>query len=449
MSDPVELLRALPLEVFETPKPGDAWECCPLATASDETLIRSVAASIARPKVKIHSSFLLHAPMELLARSRLLQYLPLPKRAAVRRRIAEIAVRYASEGPEIESRSKEYSTVEHALLELSAALLAGDADAVDTSLQYLLPRVSAERLRASLAQAVLPSLGAAGHTPILLMMLPGAAQRFPGMAALLRSPLRAVALEASLRITWMDTVSQSTAGAAAELFDRLAAVPLRTAASTFFSIASIMLAVQRNGYAARLLTPVTNVKTAPEAMRILLRVAALSMLQDDPAHAPYGWSHCFTIPQAILSLADVALDVTRVVRIAATHALGFRAMLGRTRLQYPYIPECRKVGGLLQRDPTEAAAVAFNAAGDERQLIRAPLIEHAATHADCHLVKYTLACLVAADRDPEESALYLAAAAYLGAWWDRQRYGDDDTRDPFHHCGVTLNSDRPLQQRTS
>jgi hypothetical protein len=46
------------------------------------------------------------------------------------------------------------------------------------------------------------------------------------------------------------------------------------------------------------------------------------------------------------------------------------------------------------------------------------LVERAALHADAHLAKYTMTCLVAADRDPQESALYLAAAAYLGAWWD-------------------------------
>jgi hypothetical protein len=34
------------------------------------------------------------------------------------------------------------------------------------------------------------------------------------------------------------------------------------------------------------------------------------------------------------------------------------------------------------------------------------------------LVKYTVACIAAADHDPQESALYLAAAAYLAAWWD-------------------------------
>src|ERR1700733_7774100 len=132
MSDPIALLRALPMEVFETPRPGDAWARCPLATASNSVLIRAVAASIAPPKAQTTSSFLLHAPLELLARAWLLQHLPPHKREDARRRIAEIAVRYASEGPEIESNPKEYSAVDHALQELSAALRAGDADTVDS-----------------------------------------------------------------------------------------------------------------------------------------------------------------------------------------------------------------------------------------------------------------------------------------------------------------------------
>src|ERR1700690_1889154 len=150
MNDAVKLLRALPLEVFETPKPDDAWARCSLATASDEILIGSVATSITCPKVRINSSFLLHAPLELLARAWLLQHLPPHKREDARRRIAEIAVRYASEGPEIESNPKEYSAVEPALQELSAALRAGHADTVDGAFLFLLPRISAEHFRAAL-----------------------------------------------------------------------------------------------------------------------------------------------------------------------------------------------------------------------------------------------------------------------------------------------------------
>lgn len=418
MNDAASLLRALPLEAFEAPKPNDAWERCALARASDAILVRAVADAIAIPKIQIESSFLLHAPLEILARAWLLQHMPPHKRQDARRRIAEIAVRYAGEGPEIASKPRDYPSVAHAMQELAAALQAGDADAVDSALLFLLPRVSAARFRAALGEEILPSLGAAGHAPILLMMLPGAVDCYPGLGALLRSPLRALALEAGQRLTWIESVATSIEQTTPDLFVRLAALPSRIEVPSF-SIAATMLGVERDGYAASVLTSATSFMTVLEAERILLRAAALSMLQDDPVHAPYGWTHCLTLPQAILSLGDIASNATRVVRIAATHVLGFRATLGSACLQYPYVPVPQTGDGLLQRDPADAAAVAFNAVGDQRHSIRALLMEHAATHADCHLVKYTVACLTAADRDPQESALYLAAAAYLGAWWDR------------------------------
>jgi hypothetical protein len=121
-------------------------------------------------------------------------------------------------------------------------------------------------------------------------------------------------------------------------------------------------------------------------------------------------------------LADVASDPTRVVRIAATHVLGFRATLSSVRLQYPYAPQRPTGNASLQQEPSDAAAVAFNAKDDQCRSIRTQLIERAAVHADVHLAKYTMACLIAADRDPGESPLYLAAAAYLGAWWDRRSF---------------------------
>jgi hypothetical protein len=56
LNDAVEILRKLPLEAFEAPQPDDAWARCPLASAGDGTLVQSVAAAIARPKVQIDSS---------------------------------------------------------------------------------------------------------------------------------------------------------------------------------------------------------------------------------------------------------------------------------------------------------------------------------------------------------------------------------------------------------
>jgi hypothetical protein len=205
------------------------------------------------------------------------------------------------------------------------------------------------------------------------------------------------------------------------LFDCLAAPPRVEAPS---SIAATMLAIERDGYAARIFATATSRVAAPTATQILLRVAALSMLLDDPQHAPYGWTHCFTLPQAVLSLEDVVSNVIRAIRIAATHVLGFRASLGSVRLQYPFAP-VRQIRSMPPHpqaaEPAEAAGVAFNARAEQRLAIRTQLVERAATHADAHLAKYTMACLIAANRDPQQAPLYLAAAAYLGAWWDCRR----------------------------
>ena len=59
----------------------------------------------------------------------------------------------------------------------------------------------------------------------------------------------------------------------------------------------------------------------------------------------------------------------------------------------------------------------FHASDGERDAIVPELAARAASHEDAHLAKYTLACFDAAAADPEQRRLYLAAAAYLGAWW--------------------------------
>lgn len=421
MNDPTVLLRALPLEVFETPESDDSWARSPLMKISDAMLIQSVAAAIAPPKAQAQSSFLLHAPLELLGRAWLLPYVSPDKRDAARRRIAEIAARYAREGTEIEAHPRSYITIDRALIELLEALRAGDADTLDSALLFLLPRVSFERLRAALAEEIVPALGAAGHAPILLMALPGAIRyASASVCALLRAPLRALALEADQRLTWMDSVDPRAVNRESSLFESLGAPP--SVKTTSLAIAPTMLAVERDGYAAQRLAEATSAMTVRHAERALLQVAALSMLQDDAEHAPYGWSHCLTLPQAILAQSDVVSDQIRLVRIAATHVLGFRATLGRARLQEPYSPPPRSTELVLEGDPNDVAAQVFHAATDQYNAIGNELAARAAVHADAHLAKYTMGCLLAGARDPDIAPLYLAAAAYLGAWWNhRQR----------------------------
>lgn len=153
-----------------------------------------------------------------------------------------------------------------------------------------------------------------------------------------------------------------------------------------------------------------------EARQQLLRIAAMSMLQDDPAHAPYGWSHCLTMPQAALTVAPHTTDFRRAIAIAATYVLGFRATLSRIALDLDWQPpRPRVVRRLLETDVDDAVSLAWHTEQPDR--IERELATYAATHHDAHLVKYTLACFSAAAEDPAAAGLYRAAATRLALWW--------------------------------
>ena len=57
----------------------------------------------------------------------------------------------------------------------------------------------------------------------------------------------------------------------------------------------------------------------------------------------------------------------------------------------------------------------------------------AAVAHDAHIVKYTLACLDAADADPSQRDLYFAAADHLHQWWAQR----GDPSDPLGHTAPT------------
>jgi hypothetical protein len=148
-------------------------------------------------------------------------------------------------------------------------------------------------------------------------------------------------------------------------------------------------------------------------------VAALSMLQDDPDQAPYGWTHCLTMPQATLDIAHRTDDPRRAIAVAATYVLGFRATQSSSAIDPAWTPPSPADGdpeSLLAGGPDRAAALVWHARSERTRLLH-ELASYAACHHDAHLVKYTLACLDAVAADPEGASLFLAAAAYLAAWW--------------------------------
>ena len=171
-----------------------------------------------------------------------------------------------------------------------------------------------------------------------------------------------------------------------------------------------------------------------DAARAVCRAAAWSMLLEDDAHAPYGWSHALTLPQAVLGVAD-EVDAHVALAVAATYVVGFRSTLATRPLEptFPHadapgataVPRVDLVRDALAAGPDHAAAAVWHARPEERGGIVTLLATEASTRHDAHLVKYTLACLDAAADDPAHAALFLAAAASLASWWT-VRPGLDD-----------------------
>lgn len=404
MNTATHFFRQLPLEIFDHPAPNDGWESSSLAQSSDRQLIEAVAATISPPKATASSSFILHAPLELLARATLLHHIPAAAKPAARRRIAEIAARYAQAGDEVSTPALTFANQAAAVPALRNALRDADVENAHAAATSLATFTSANEIRAALIDDIAPLLGAAGHAPILLAQLPHFEGAIDGLGGLLRAPIRALARAPATRVTWHLTpapVAMQVDGEAA-LFAALAKPVRFKSPST--SIAPTVLAAETSGEAARVLGGLIDGISVPAAKRVLLRIAAWSMLRDDPAHAPYGWTHCLTLPQALLQNADVSRDHRALVAVAATEVLAMRATEGNVDID-------------ITRPLEGDAARAFHTPKHQRAALVESLAVFAATHRDAHVAKYTVACFQAAAADEEAANLFLAAAAHLHAWW--------------------------------
>lgn len=375
---------------------------------SDHELLDAAATVLSHPRAGPPDSFVLHAPLELLARWALLPLVEPSRREAARQRIVWLAATYAqSDAPAGRVAPGAFDDLESAAARLTAAIAAGDLDDSEAAAAWLGRHADATDIARLVGDAVGPSLAAAAHAGIFLHLLPRVAPRSPLAASMLRAPARELARHPDWTIRWIDDFAAPSGpdGAGADLAGALAATP-RADPPAGGSIHALVTCVDESGVAAEVVGAVTEAVTSPRdvraATRQISRVAAWSMLQDDPAKAPYGWSHCLTIPQGVAGLAACSTDPRRIVRIAATHVAAFRASLS--------------TGPISPSTPAPAASVTS-------------LATHAAIHPDAHLAKYTVACLEASRYDPEMASTYLAAAAHLSGWWIDHPVSDDPILD--------------------
>lgn len=380
-----------------------------LDRGSDVAVVEATAMHLTAPRADEPDSFVLHAPLELLARAALLPHASPDVRARAHDRIASIARRFDDFGPaaaEVDDPGG-FATPADATAALVEALTTGDLDGAAGAGRFLGRTLDADDLAAAVARTIAPSLAAAAHGPIFLHRLPRSMPRSTVAGAMFGTLAREIARHPDWALDWFEGHGGATAApASVDLVSALAAIPVIGSPGSDF-IHPLMQQAQDSGLAAGVVGPAVDGRTnLHDATTAILRVATASMLLDDPDHAPYGWSHCLTIPQGVLTAARRVDDPTDMVRIAATHVVGFRAALARAPLG-----ELRVDGRALGSD----GLVTGLAPPSAREL--QDVVDHAVTHEDAHLVKYVVSCLDAARTDPAGAAQHLRAAQHLSRWW--------------------------------
>jgi hypothetical protein len=153
------------------------------------------------------------------------------------------------------------------------------------------------------------------------------------------------------------------------------------------------------------------------------------MLQGPAAQAPFGWTHCLTLAQAPLLLAAAGADAGPATFVAAAYLASHWAGHGEGTVDLARVPEptTEPLDEALRAGPDRAAGAAWHHA--DPSATASALATAASVNHDAHRVKYTLACLDAAATDPPAERLYLAAAAYLNAWWHEHGDASDPRPD--------------------
>ena len=361
-------------------------------------LIDRAISVVSVPRVEPADSFVLHAPLNLMARIGLLDIVPSEAVAGAEAEIESTVKRYEESGRGVgDPPVLTISSPTAASNRLAVAVRAGDLDDVDAVTHWLTTRLSPVEIAGLVGELLIDSLAAAGHAPIGFQLL----QRVRGGTlppSLLRGPMREVARNPDRRIRWFRNTEDRSEVVA--LDQVLASLPYLGPPSSNF-IFELMSQVELDSIGRAILGPLLS-ETLDVARigRILTRAAALCMLYGDPAHAPYGWTHAFTMPQGALALADLGVRPRTAVAVAVTFFAGFR-------IAY----DADLTGSLAD----EAASDYLPADSPTRD--EPALAAFAAIHHDEHLVKYTLACIHAAQDDPAWRLVYLRAAGHLADWW--------------------------------
>src|ERR1700675_111918 len=134
---------------------------------SDARLVADVGEVLAVPRADPADSFVLHAPLEVVARAALLPFVQPVHRELARGRITAIASEFEEFGPPVsEPVADSYDSIEAGAAHLVAAIDRGELGDIDRVATWLGRAASAAELQVLLSADIVKRLAAAAHAPI-------------------------------------------------------------------------------------------------------------------------------------------------------------------------------------------------------------------------------------------------------------------------------------------
>ncbi len=366
-----------------------------LTDMSDEEVVHLASDALSVPRTEFNS-FTLHAPLELASRATTLPLVDDEHRPLARLRIASLAQGFLRSGePVPAARIAHFETAGEALAELRSAVTAGDPDRADAAVSWLTQHARADEIAAAAQSKLLFDMGAAGHSPILF----AAYLREPDLNPTpMRGTARFLAQSSGVGVEpdWLDVPSRP-AGEASQLRSSLGEI--QKTREPEFGIWALVTDAHKAGVMAGL--PKVADDSIEAGFRALFRVAAHSMIADDPTHGPYGWSHALTMPLGLYETLSTHDRPREALDVATILSAGFRLGHGSRPLDLE-VPA--------QHETPRSAT----------ELITAAAIRH-----DAHLIKFVQACVLAAAIDPDYDETYRYAAGHLVDWWIANPAQDD------------------------
>ena len=404
---------------------GAEYEERGYARLSDFELFNSMINSIQKPRLITGDfntdSYALHAPLELMARYSLLEYVRPDARELARKQILAVAATYESlpAVPHVKPLSDRRALRNPPEELLAESIEQGNEDDADACAQWIAGNVPVQSVVQHIGRIALKRLGAAVHLPIYLGLLarlgPGAgseSRRFlPGF-------VRALTADKHLKLVGGFSRASKKISPKTTNLTTLMQNAKKIAKPAQSGIAPLVSASEKHIAGARRKT--LQMVKPDEAFRDLFRMSARWMLQCDADLAKYGWSHAMTIPQGLWAMENFVENKQDCLDLASAVVFAYRKVYAR-KINQSWRPQrstTERFVDALNRDD-DAIGWAWYASPAQFREIQTTLASEASKRNDAHLVKYVLACLDLTAFDPAETRLYHAAATQLLMYWMR------------------------------